>query len=185
LTHGKKDLAPVCSPDQKWVYYSDFSNFQLWRVPLDGSGSPELVPRSSDFQGIIPETPVSFSVDGKTLAYLVFVAPHPNEYVDKIALLNLESPSSLRLLDTAHISGNGGVHGVQFTPDGNHVAYSVGENGADNIWVQPLNGAVGHRITNFESEQILSFHWSPDGKKLGILRGHSDSDVVLLQESKQ
>jgi hypothetical protein len=35
-----------------------------------------------------------------------------------------------------------------------------------------------------ESEQILSFDWSPDGKKLGILRGHTDSDVVLLQESK-
>jgi hypothetical protein len=28
------------------------------------------------------------------------------------------------------------------------------------------------------------FHWSLDGKSLGILRGHSDSDVVLLQESK-
>jgi hypothetical protein len=30
----------------------------------------------------------------------------------------------------------------------------------------------------------LSFHWSPDGKNLGILRGHTDSDVVLLRESK-
>jgi retron-type reverse transcriptase len=35
-----------------------------------------------------------------------------------------------------------------------------------------------------KSEQIYSFHWSPDGKNLGILRGHTDSDVVLLQESK-
>jgi hypothetical protein len=26
---------------------------------------------------------------------------------------------------------------------------------------------------------------SPDGKNLAILRGHYDSDVVLLQESKQ
>jgi hypothetical protein len=40
------------------------------------------------------------------------------------------------------------------------------------------------QITKFESEQILSFHWSPDGKNLGILRGHTDPDVVLLQESK-
>ena len=42
----------------------------------------------------------------------------------------------------------------------------------------------GGQITKFDSEQILSFHWSPDGKSLGILRGHTDSDVVLLQESK-
>jgi hypothetical protein len=54
----------------------------------------------------------------------------------------------------------------------------------DNIWIQPLDGSAGRQITKFESEQILSFHWSPDGKNLGILRGHTDSDVVLLQESK-
>jgi eukaryotic-like serine/threonine-protein kinase len=75
--------------------------------------------------------------------------------------------------------------GVEFTPDGKAVAHIIRENGVDNIWAQPLDGSVGHRITNFTSEQMSSFHWSPDGKKLGILRGHSDSDVVLLQESKQ
>jgi hypothetical protein len=54
----------------------------------------------------------------------------------------------------------------------------------DNIWVQPLAGSPGRRITSFDREQILSFHWSPDGRNLGILRGHTDSDVVLLQEPK-
>ena len=57
-------------------------------------------------------------------------------------------------------------------------------NGVDNIWIQPIDGSAGRQITNFDSEQILSFRWSPDGKYLGILRGHTDSDVVLLQESK-
>jgi hypothetical protein len=52
------------------------------------------------------------------------------------------------------------------------------------VWVQPLDGSPGHQITKFDSEQILSFHWSPDGKNLGVLRGHTDSDVVLLQEAK-
>ena len=54
----------------------------------------------------------------------------------------------------------------------------------DNIWIQPINGSPGRQITKFDREQILSFHWSPDGQSLGILRGHTDSDVVLLQESK-
>ena len=40
------------------------------------------------------------------------------------------------------------------------------------------------RTINFASEHIDSFHWSPDGKSLGVLRSHSESDVVLLQESK-
>ena len=39
-------------------------------------------------------------------------------------------------------------------------------------------------LTNFNSEHIEDFHWSFDGSKLGMVRGHTDSDVVLLQESK-
>jgi Tol biopolymer transport system component len=98
----------------------------------------------------------------------------------KVALLDLATLNKPRLLDAnPHISA-----GPQFTVDGKAVAYPVRENGVDNIWIQPLDGSPGHRITNFDSEQILSFHWSPAGKNLGILRGHTDSDVVLLQESK-
>ena len=39
-------------------------------------------------------------------------------------------------------------------------------------------------LTNFKSEHMEDFHWSFDGSKLGMVRGHTDSDVVLLQESK-
>ena len=50
--------------------------------------------------------------------------------------------------------------------------------------VLPLDGSEGHPITDFKSEQIRSFHLSPDGKSLGVLRGHYDSDVVFFQEPK-
>ena len=97
-----------------------------------------------------------------------------------MALLNLESPTSPRLLDAnPHISG-----GVQFTPDGKSLAYPIRENGVDNLWVQPLDGSAGHQITNFKSDQISSFHWSPDGKNLALRRFQSESDVVFLQEAK-
>jgi hypothetical protein len=58
------------------------------------------------------------------------------------------------------------------------------ENGVDNVWVQPLDGSAGHAITDFQTEQIWSMSFSPDGKSLAVLRGHYDSDVVLLQEAK-
>src|SRR5438270_13833668 len=35
----------------------------------------------------------------------------------------------------------------------------------------------GHQMTNFCSEQIVGFAWSPDGKTLGVLRQHTESDV--------
>jgi len=72
-----------------------------------------------------------------------------------------------------------------FEAEDKAVAYPIRENEVDNIWVQPLDGSRGRQITNFDSEQILNFRWSPDGKSLCILRGHTDSDVVLLQESNR
>jgi serine/threonine protein kinase len=182
LTNGKADFSPVCSPDSKWVYYSDPVGNSILRVPLDGSGKPEAVMGS--IPNVLNVGPGVISPDGKTLAHSVSVLnPVTQEYENKIALLNLESATTLR---TLAVSGQWGeVWDVHFTPDGKAVAHIIRENGVDNIWVQPLDGSVGHRITDFTSEQIASFHWSPDGKKLGILRGHSDSDVVLLQESKQ
>ncbi len=105
---------------------------------------------------------------------------------DKIALVNLESGGTPRLLKVDTSNTSGGIEGLgfEFTPDGKSLAYAVRESGIDNIFLQPLDGSPGHKITNFNSEQISDLHWSPDGKNLGILRTHSDSDVVLLQESK-
>jgi eukaryotic-like serine/threonine-protein kinase len=74
---------------------------------------------------------------------------------------------------------------LSFTPDGKAVAYPIRENGVDNIWVQPLDGSRGRQITQFDAEQILGLRWSPDGRSLCLLRGHTDSDVVLIRELPQ
>jgi len=74
---------------------------------------------------------------------------------------------------------------LSFAPDGKAVAYPIRESGVDNIWVQPIGGTQGKQATSFTSEQIFTFRWSPDGKSLAVLRGHTDSDVVLIRESNQ
>jgi len=71
----------------------------------------------------------------------------------------------------------------QFTPDGKAIVYSIRENGVDNLWLQPLDGSRGRQITNFQSDAIRIFQFSPDGKTLGVLRSHTESDVVLLRDS--
>jgi eukaryotic-like serine/threonine-protein kinase len=181
LTDGKRDLRAVCSPDGKWAYYYDQSAGRLSRVPLDGSGKGETVPGSVVAHSFFATAGFGLSGDGKVLAYLVEVVdPATQNGKEKVALLEVGSPEP-RLLDADRRITRGGV---QFTPDGKSVAYPIHENGVDNIWIQPLDGTAGRQITNFTSEQINSFHWSPDGKSLGILRSHSESDVVLLQESK-
>ena len=63
-----------------------------------------------------------------------------------------------------------------------HLVYPILENGTVNLWLQPLDGSGGHQITQFKSDKISSFQFSPDGKTLGLLRSHTDSDAVLLRD---
>ena len=180
LVDEKFDSTPVCAANQNWVYYWPEVK-QLWRVPLDGSGKPEPIPGSGVPGAFLAGRGIGISPDGKTLTYVAELVNLQSQVGTlKIALLDLDKLNSPRLLDAnPQIS-----LGVNFTADGKAVAYPVGENGVDNIWVQPIDGSPGRQITHFNSERILSFHWSPDGKNVGILRGHRDADVVLLQESK-
>ena len=172
---------PACSGNSPFVYF--FRDVkQLWRVPLDGSGKAEPIPGSAIPNTFLAGRGMGLSPDAKTLAYMIkFLSPETEDGTIKIALLDLATLKNPRLIEVnPHISA-----GPLFTIDGTSVAYPVRENGVDNIWVEPIDGSTGHPITKFDSEQILSFHWSPDGKNLGILRGHTDSDVILLQEPKQ
>ena len=185
LSDGKDDRAPVCSADEKWVYYWNSELQQLWRVPLDGSGKPEMFPGSTVPRTLPEGTALSPSRDGKLLAFLLATMPTPEDPYPqyKIALLELSSkPSPPQLIDADERISTGGLN---FTPDGKAVAYPIRENGVDNLWVQPLDGSRGRQITAFDSEQILNFHWSPDGRNLCLLRGHTDSDVVLIRESSR
>jgi len=172
---------PVCSPDGKSVYFANLTAGQISRVAVQGSGNPEVVPGSVVPQAFLTNTRPALSPDGKTIAVMVTsVLTAQTVPEDRIVLINLESPASPRLVTTnTHI----GFFGL-FSPDGKALIYAIRENGVDNLWLQPLDGSPGHKITNFISQQILDMQWSPNGKTLGVIREESTSDVILLQENK-
>jgi serine/threonine protein kinase len=178
LTHGQLDYAPVCSPDGKWVYYIDAAHGRLMRVPLAGKGSSEVVPGSAVPNAILASNTFGLSPDGKQLTYLVSTPdPTTKAISTKIALLDIGSGKPPRLLiPNPHLVG-----GPIFAPNGKMLTYMIREKGVDNLWIQPLNGSRGHQLTHFTSEHIHEFRWSPDGKTLGVLRGHTNSNIVLLQ----
>jgi eukaryotic-like serine/threonine-protein kinase len=173
---------PVCLPDEKWVYFYTNSANQTWRVPLDGSGKAEMVPGSVIPKNIQAGGRPALSPDGKLLAIMLsnILNQDAMKPENKFALISLDSSAPPRLLTPdPRVAFNG-----LFTPDGKALAYAIRQNGVDNVWLQPLDGSSGRQITNFNSEQIVDLQYSPDGKTLGILRTHAESDVVLLQEAK-
>jgi eukaryotic-like serine/threonine-protein kinase len=188
LTNGLFDRDPVCSPEGKWVYYNDGvgPHFSA-RVPIDG-GQSEPVPKS-DVQGMFGMgAGEAVSPDGKQLIFNGDINTPKNEAESKLALVTLDAGSQSATVlfqpdpRIALGGGNGFANVLTFTPDGKFVAYIVSNQGVDNIFVQPLDGSPGYPITNFTTEQIAEFRWSPDGKTLAVARVQRTSDVVLLQE---
>jgi eukaryotic-like serine/threonine-protein kinase len=173
LSDGKRDWFPVCSPDGKWVYYSDqFNGAKLTRVPLDGGKTERL--------SELPAYEFDISPDGKLAAFDTFASPSIAR--KQLALVPVDSPQNTKILELQRpvpTLGN-----VRFTHDGKAVFYPFRDQDAENLWLQPLDGSPGKQLTNFKAEQITDSRWSADGSKLGMVRGHTDSDVVLLQESK-
>jgi eukaryotic-like serine/threonine-protein kinase len=188
LTNGIFDRFPVCSPDGKWVYYSDGvgPHFSM-RAPLEG-GQPEPVPASDVRDSYGFGAGEAISPDGKRLIFNVDISGPNSVAFSKLALVNFESssqPSPILFQPDPRIATGGGTsftNAMAFTPDGKSVAYIVRDQGVDNIFVQPLDGSPGHQITNFTSEHIAEFQWSPDGKNLAVARAQNTSDVVLLRE---
>ena len=188
LTNGPFDRFPVCSPDGKWVYYSDGvgPHFSM-RAPLEG-GQPEPVPASEVRDSYGFGAGEAISPDGKRLIFNVDISGPNSVAFSKLALVNFDSssqPSPILFQPDPRIATGGGTsftNAIAFTPDGKSVAYIVRDQGVDNILVQPLDGSPGHQITNFTSEHIAEFQWSPDGKNLAVARAQNTSDVVLLRE---
>ena len=180
LTYGSADLSAKCMPDGKWVYYEDWVNSQIMRVPING-GTPEIVPGTIVAHTIFSSPGFGTSADGKWLAILLSQIESNGSGTNKIALVPLDAGPNppVRLLDPdPRVAVN-----PQFTPDGSALVYPIRENGVDNLWLQPLDGSRGRQITAFETDLIQAFHFSPDGKNLGVFREHDESDVVLLHDA--
>lgn len=182
LTKGNLDVFATCSPDGKWVYYSDLVGYRLMRVPLMG-GASEAVPNSQVPHAIFAS--FALSPDGKTAAYIASVTTSASmSVVSKLALVDL-SANGKSAPRVASVDPRGTSNDIHFTPDGKAIAYVIQDKGADNIWIQPLDEGKGHQLTNFTSEHIGEFKWSPDGKRLAVGRSQSTSDVILLRDTTQ
>ncbi len=71
--------------------------------------------------------------------------------------------------------------GVRWSPDGKSFQYALTREGAGNIWEQPVAGGPPRQVTHFPAgEDITGFEWSPDGNQLALVRGHVNSNVVVI-----
>ena len=179
LTYEATDVGPVCSRDGNWVYYENLDAAQVSRVPTDG-GTSEAVPGATMSNGLSPQAGLGLSPDGKLLVFFA-VNDDPKMPTGKLVLVPLDAgpkPQAKFLDPDPRIKRY-----PQFTTDGKALVYIIREKGTENLWSQPLDGSPGHQITNFRGDAIQSYHFSPDGTTLGVMRTHFETDIVLLHDT--
>jgi len=172
LTTGTYDQPAMCSPDGKWLVYAGFDagKFVAKKVPVDGGTPTQLS------EALLTCGCVNVSPDGKNLAFQT--QPTTGGRV-VIKILDFETLAPVKILERDPRAGGE----IRYTSDGKTIGYPIRENGLYALWVSPVDGSPGHRVTEFEADRIDDFHWTPDGKILGLLRTHNDSDVVLLRQT--
>ena len=178
LTSGKFDFAPVCSGDSKNVLYTN-ADGKLNKVALEGGSSQQLA-------GYANFARIAISPDGKLAA---IVTNRPGDTKEKMGLLSLDFSQPVRLVDferpRAEYAVMFGDGPIEFSRDGTGIIYPVRDGQTDNLWLQHLDGSPGKQLTDFKSEFIRDFDYSFDGKQLAIIRGHRESDVVLIRETEK
>jgi dipeptidyl aminopeptidase/acylaminoacyl peptidase len=154
----------------------------IWLVAADGgkprrltSGSwslPKVLPPSS------PSSPISWSPDGKILAFTKQEDPHTGDSDRRtVQLLTVETGETRKLTGHEKYEGFG-----LFSPDGSQVAYWYPRDGdranENEIFVTAACCGDGQDTTRAIDRNILRAIWMPDGKSL-LVGGHDGTQVSM------
>ncbi len=157
-----------CSPDGKWVFYTQ-DDKKIHRVSIDGGTPTDVLA----VPGVAGAATLAVSPDGAQLAFVYQEgSPVP---LNKLAVIATGGGAPHFIAQTPL-----NARGLRWSPSGKALQYILTRNGAGNIWEQPLAGGPAKQITNFTSGLIFDFAWSRDGKQLLVAKGTNSSDVILI-----
>ncbi|HWO34443.1 MAG TPA: protein kinase [Candidatus Acidoferrum sp.] len=176
LTSGSADFYPQCTADGKWVVYYEGAHRRLMRVPTYG-GSPVQIRDNSGWFDLSP--------DGTKLVDLFTDAQDANGMTDPV--LHLISTKDWKEVWTARMGTTLSIRNmVRFMPDRRGALFEAVVDGKMNLWVFPFDGGAPRQFTHYDDTAgIEDYHWSPDGKKLGIIRVKRSADAVIFRDVKK
>jgi serine/threonine protein kinase len=168
LTYTEGNFYPSCSSDNEWVAYDNQAgtNMSVWKVPLQ-SGDPVKVGEKYRMPVVSPDNQFiacRYDEDSGTDDVAIFPAEggEPLEYVKNIPKREWQT--------------------VRWFGSSRELSYIKDENGYSNIWTYNLDTGATKQLTNFNSDQIYAYAWSPDFKQVACQRGNKIRDVTIISE---
>ncbi len=170
VTNGDFEFRPQMTPDGRDVLLFQFKGPRvvLMKMPVEGGQPTEVSPPEGGLGNY------QISPDGKWAAYSSTVGTPMRTLVN---IAPVETGKPVRTIDFPYDN-------FLWTRDSRALSYGKAQNGVGNIWIQPIDGAAPRQVTNFTSEEIFWFAWSPDGTRLALSRGVNHSDVITLSRAK-
>jgi eukaryotic-like serine/threonine-protein kinase len=170
LTNGNSDFGAAISPDsQSVIYSSDRSgNPAIWKVSINGGDSVRLTEYAAENPEVSP--------DGKLISCTYREDINSNW---RFAIIPIDGGKPLKVFDLPVAPEQ---EDIRWSPDGRAINYVSLRNGVSNIWSFPLDSGQPKQLTDFKTDRIYNFKWSPDGKQLVLARGTTTSDVVLIRD---
>ena len=174
LTSGSGEDWASFSPDGRAVVYTmigGVDRFTLWQVSLAG-GEPVRLTEKFAMQSAV-------SPDGKLIA--CGYRPDANAPW-KLGVLPIVGGQPTQTFDIPQSVALPVV--VRWTPDGRALTYIDTRSGVSNLWLQPITGGPPRQLSNWTSEQVFSFGWSRDGKRVAVSRGSRKDDIALIRDAR-
>jgi Tol biopolymer transport system component len=167
VTNGGSESWPRCSPDGTWFSYTSLYNptSAILRVDSTVENAKRLTSGLSMHPIISP--------DGHTIA-CIYRADQKAAW--RVSLISSDGGSPLKLFDFP----NAFSREYRWSADGRALYYIVSQDGAANIWKQPIDGGPPSQVTHFKEDSIYSYELSADGSQMVVARGAAYRDIVSL-----
>lgn len=173
LTRGTGEGSPHCSPDSRWVVYTNFEHAgtdrpTLSKVSIDGGAATPLTKDYTSYPAVSP--------DGKWIACLRSAAPgnHPGH----IAIYPFAGGEPHKVFEPIVSAQN-----VRWTADSRFITYVEEPTvGASKLMLQPVEGGAPKQLLTSEVEKFFGWDWSRDGQQLALVSGLWTTNVVLVKD---
>jgi eukaryotic-like serine/threonine-protein kinase len=168
LTSGLYDAEAVCSPDGNWIVYvahEDGSTVpKLRKIAIEGGHSVQLTDEYSRHP--------TFSPDGKLIAYYR-LDTEKHERRD-IVIIPAEGGPAVKTLPAP--KNFGAI--MRWAPSGDALIYR--DHTIKSLWRLPLDGSPPGPVITLRDQQLFTFAYSHDGRRLVYASGPNVSDVILI-----